>query len=227
MPDGTCTHGTVTPGQPPPRPGWVTLSPQASPGAGNALRAADGCWSLTHQLANTSNPSSRCPCCWWHLWEPSWDQSRSCFPGGSMGIPPGPISELFYMGVAQLHPANPALLLAPRQQLLPTLGCFPPLLLFGSRELFWSWDVNTEAGPTAGRSDTGQVVSSVRAEISGGSRVLLPPENTSLGSRCSARGRGSMGGSHGAEPTLCSWVRQARSQARFPQRTGVLLILES
>lgn len=30
-----------------------------------------------------------------------------------MGIPPGPISELFYMGVAQQHPASPALLPAP------------------------------------------------------------------------------------------------------------------
>lgn len=125
---------------------------------------------------------------------PAGSKSGAAFPEAVWGSPQDPFLSCFtwewLSSTLQAQPCSQP----PCQQLLPTLGCFPPLLLFGSRELFWSWGVNTEAGPTAGRSDTGQVVSSVRAEISGGSRVLLPPENMSLGSRCSARGRGSMGG---------------------------------
>lgn len=125
---------------------------------------------------------------------PAGSKAGAAFPEAVWGSPQDPFLSCFtwewLSSTLQAQPCSQP----PCQQLLPTLGCFPPLLLFGSRELFWSWGVNTEAGPTAGRSDTGQVVSSVRAEISGGSRVLLPPENMSLGSRCSARGRGSMGG---------------------------------
>lgn len=121
------------------------------------------------------------------------------------GDSPGPVSELFSMEVVQLHPASPALLPAPGQQLLTIPGCFPLLLLFGCRELFWSRDVNTESGPTAGccEVESGQAVSSVRREVSRGSCVLLPPESTSPGSRCSARSRvrGSMGGG--------PWARRA------------------
>lgn len=121
------------------------------------------------------------------------------------------------MEVVQLHPASPALLPAPGQQLLTIPGCFPLLLLFGCRELFWSRDVNTVSGPTAGccEVESGQAVSSVRREVSRGSCVLLPPESTSPGSRCSARSRvrGSMGGGHGRD--------ELKAKQRFHNPLGV------
>jgi len=219
------------------------------PGAGNA---AGGCWSLTRWLPNTQNPFPRCPCCWWHLWNPGWEQSRGCCPGGSTGNPSGPIAELVYMGVAQLHPASPALL--PSQQLLATLECFP---LFGCWELFWSRDVNTEPGPTAGRCEVtrgrrsppsegrsaGAPVSSCRpgARPQGAAALLGAGEGGAWGapgaqSPRSAPGRGELGAKQGFHNPLGSacfgepvqshpWASHLSSPAlqKCSSKTSVLL----
>lgn len=175
------------------QPGWGPPSP---PG----WKCPPCCWRVLEphrQLANTRNPLLRCPCCWWHLWDPGWEQSRSCSPRRSTGTPPGPISELFNREAAQLHPASPALLPAPGQQLLATPAVLSSAVVVWTPGAVLEQRCKHRAWPYSCslRSNTGQAVSSVRGESSGGSGVLLPPESTSPGSPCSARnqGRGSTG----------------------------------
>lgn len=201
---GNCGRGTVTPGQ----PGWVPPPcPETPPG----WKCPSCCWSLTRRLANTQKTLWKRPCCWWHLWDPGWEQSRSRSPGGSTGTPPGPDSELVYMELAELHPASPALLPALRQQLPTAPGVFSSAVAVA----VWMPRAVLELGCKHGiwlysrGSDTGQAVSSVRGEISGGSGV--PGEGGARGGGCSC----------GTEPTLCPWARRARSQTRFLQPPGV------
>lgn len=138
---------------------------------------------------------------------------------------PGPGSELFYGGAARLHPrAGPA------------PSSHPSLALLAARELFWSRDstLNPAGGPcevTRGRWSPPSQGTSAEAPVSSCHPKTCPREplccqEPGKGTGGRGQGEGGHGASRRAQPTLCPWPRRAQGQVKFPQHTGLLLVLE-